>query len=118
MKIIDINYKVCEKTMAPILYGVVYQNLDFFNFSIKTTVEFIHDIKNNTNLVDIEDILKSENIKEKTSEEDLLDIYYLVKTEEEFGEYDVKLIDNDSKKIINSWYLRKERSKKLDNLGI
>jgi uncharacterized protein YfkK (UPF0435 family) len=111
MKIIDINYKVCEKTMAPILYGVVYQNLDFFNFSIKTTVEFIHDIKNNTNLVDIEDILKSENIKEKTSEEDLLDIYYLVKT-------DVKLIDDDSKKIINSWYLTRKRSIKFKDLGL
>ena len=111
MKIIDINYKVCEKTMARILYGVVYQNLDFFNFSIKTNANFVHDLLNGSNLVNLEDILKPENTKERTSEEDLLDIYYLVKT-------DVKLIDDDSKKIINSWYLKKERSKKLDNLGI
>jgi hypothetical protein len=111
MKIISTNYKRCEKTMVPILYGVVYHDEDFFNFNLKTSANFVHDLLNGSNMVDLEDILKPENIKEITSDEDLLDIYYLVKT-------DVKLIDDDSKKIINSWYLTRKRSIKFKDLGL
>jgi predicted house-cleaning noncanonical NTP pyrophosphatase (MazG superfamily) len=116
MKIISINYKICEKTMDPILYGVVYHDEDFFNFILKTSATFVHDLQNGSYqnyLVDLEYKLKEEieKRKERTSDEDLLDIYYLVKT-------DVKLIDDVSKKIINSWYLTRDRSIKFKTLGL
>ena len=111
MKIISINYKTCEKTMSPILYGVVYIDHSFYNFELKVSSEFIHDLRNNTNLVDLEELIKKDNLLGLTTDNDLTDIYYLIKS-------GVHSIDDESIKIVNLYILEKERNNKLNNLGI
>lgn len=111
MKIISVNYKICEKTMSPILYGIVYIGRSFYDFDLKVSAEFIHDLRNNTNLVNLEELIKKDNLLGLTSDNDLTDIYYLIKS-------GVHSVDDESKEIINLYFLQKERNNKLNNLGI
>ena len=104
MKIINVSYKTCEKTMSPILYGIVYMDRSFYDFDLKVSAEFVHDLRNNTpNLVNLEELIKKDNLLGLTSDNDLTDIYYL---------------DDESKEIVNLYILQKERNNKLNNLGI
>lgn len=111
MKIISVSYKTCEKTMSPILYGIVYMDRSFYDFYLKVSAEFIHDLRNNTNLVNLEELIKKDNLLGLTSDNYLTDIYYLIKS-------GVHSLDDESKEIVNLYILQKERNNKLNKLDI
>ena len=108
-KLIIASTIIGDRDMLPIIQGTIVKNDLFFSFYKKVSRELIHDLHTGI-FLNIEDIITDDDLIDNPTEDYIMSLYN--------KRYDLHDTDNLIKEYLERWYKHKNRSEKIDSLGL
>jgi hypothetical protein len=108
-KVITVSSFVDDINMLPIIQGVIVRNDLFFSFYKKVSRELIQDLHTGI-FLNIEDIITDDDLIDNPKEDYIISLYN--------KRNDLHDTDNSIKEYLEGWYRQKNRSEKIDSLGL